>query len=180
MAPWRGGSDGQMCSLLADCCAAAVHEPGHCIEQPWSPKPSTSRRTARPPDRQPTETWPEARTDLSPNSASLSPERCNGNTTRDDNPHECDNLKSKSQSTFSNEEACLRPSEDAISQSQVEDVSVLPDVSFQNQVRLPKVAEFLVVEAEASPTQERENLQMTFMQALTCQRIDLQTDCVAG
>jgi hypothetical protein len=26
----------------------------------------------------------------------------------------------------------------------------------------------------------QENLQMTFMQALRCQRIDRQTDCVAG
>jgi len=38
----------------------------------------------------------------------------------------------------------------------------------------------LVHEAEASPTQVQEKLQMTFMQALRCQRIDLQTDSDRG
>jgi hypothetical protein len=73
-----------------------------------------------------------------------------------------------------------QPPEDTISQSQDEGVSVLPDVYPSIASPPPAVAEFLVHEAEASPTQVQENFQMTLMQALRCQRIDLQTDCVAG
>ncbi|KAH7070038.1 hypothetical protein FB567DRAFT_218630 [Paraphoma chrysanthemicola] len=94
------------------------------------------------------------------------------------NPHGHDKWRCEAGSF--GDERPPQPPENAISQSQDEGVSVLPEVYPSIASPPPAVAEFLVCEAEASPTQERENFQMTIMQALRCQRIDLQTDCVAG